>query len=440
MGTARTPRKLRTKADFLIIGGGMAGISALAEARRLGIYAICLEAHTKSGGRIRTVRNRRMANYPIELGAEFVHGSLMKHLCESLGLTLVKHPSDGVAFLDKEFLPLLPILHVFKSIREQAAVHLAAGKGDSSVEEFLASLEHGDRVLPPGVTSHLILQLVRNDFASRTSDLGLTGLLAPDVDGYEDNYRITEGYDEVPRRLAAGSDVRCNHGASAILRHRDRVDVVTNRGVYSGNVAVVCLPVAVLQAGDVQFDPPLSRDKSVAIDSVNAGTATKLVICFRRTKRGTTFWPSTMPLLATSLATQLWWSTGWGYDDQRRFLASCLVGGAAVARFAERDPRQVGLAQLAHMFGRQRVVRNVLSPYYVKSWHDDPRIKGGYSSLPVGSDQDSLLQELESPEDDAYPQLFFAGDYVTRHPGSAHSAYQSGIDAVHRAVALRKAG
>jgi monoamine oxidase len=421
----------------------MAGMSALAEARRLGIYAICLEAHTKPGGRIRTVRNRRIANYPIELGPEFVHGSVMKQLCESLGLTLIKHPSDGAAFVDKEFLPLLPILHVFKSIREQAAAHLASGKADSSVEKFLASLAHGDRDLPPGVTAHLLLQLMRNDFAACVSDLGLTGLLAPDVDGYEDNYRITEGYDEVPRRLAGlggGGDVRGNHVASAVLRHRDRVDVVTNRGVYSGNVALACLPVGVLQAGDVRFDPPLAPAKTAAIDSVNAGTATKLVLCFRRNRMGTTFWPKNMPLLATSLATQLWWPTGWGYDDERHFLASCLVGGAAVTRFAERDPRHVGLAQLAHMFGRERVEGKVLSPYYVKSWHDDPRIKGGYSSLPVGIDHDSLLQELESPEDDAYPQLFFAGDYVTRHPGSAHSAYQSGIDAVQRAVALRKTG
>src|SRR5580658_706682 len=98
MATVRTPRNLRTKADFLIIGGGMAGMSALAEARRLGIDAICLEARAKPGGRIRTVRNRRIANYPIELGAEFVHGAFMKELCESLGLTLIKHPSDGAAF------------------------------------------------------------------------------------------------------------------------------------------------------------------------------------------------------------------------------------------------------------------------------------------------------------------------------------------------------
>jgi monoamine oxidase len=418
----------------------MAGISALAEARRRGIYAICLEAHTKPGGRIRTVRNRRLATYPIELGAEFVHGPLMKQLCESLGLRLIKHPSDGAAFVEQEFLPLLPILQVVKGIREQATAHLASGKEDRSVEEFVAALAHGGGDLPQGVTPHLLLQLIRNDFASRVSELGLAGLLAPDVDGYEDNYRVTEGYDEVPRRLAAGDDLRANHIVSAILRWDDGVDVVTSRGVYSGNVAVVCLPVGVLQGGGVRFDPPLTAAKAAAIGSINAGTATKLVLCFRRNNKGTTFWPKDMPLLATSLATQLWWPTGWGYDDQRRFLTSCLVGGAAVARFAERDPRRVGLAQLAHMFGRERVEGKPLSPYLVKAWHNDPRVRGGYSSLPVDIDYASLLRELESPEDDTYPQLLFAGEYVSRHPGSAHSAYQSGIDAVGRAVALRNTG
>jgi protoporphyrinogen oxidase len=192
MSTMRKPAKLRTKADYLIIGGGIAGMAALAEARRIGIDAICLEARTKPGGRIRTERNRRMANYPIELGPEFVHGPLMKGLCESLGLTLVRHPSDGVAFVDNKFLPLVPILHGFKAIRERAAAHLAAGKEDCSVEEFLASLKDGGHDLSPSVTSYVLLQLIRNDFAARVSELGLTGLLAPDVDGYEDNYRVAE--------------------------------------------------------------------------------------------------------------------------------------------------------------------------------------------------------------------------------------------------------
>src|SRR5262245_64749546 len=106
MAAVRTARRLRTNADLLVIGGGIAGMSALAEARRLGADAICLEARARPGGRIRTVRNRRIADYPIELGAEFVHGPLMKQLCESLGLTLVPHPSDGDAFVDNAYHPL----------------------------------------------------------------------------------------------------------------------------------------------------------------------------------------------------------------------------------------------------------------------------------------------------------------------------------------------
>ena len=417
----RTSRKLQTHTDFLVLGGGIAGLAALAEARRRGINAIGLEAKGRIGGRIRTVWDRRVARYPVELGAELVHGPTMRQLAESLGLTLIRHPSDGDAFVDGQFLPLKPVLDVFARIRRRAAEQLAAGHADRSVESFLEAFVATEPDLPTGVTPHLLLQLIRNDFATRVSELGLLGLVAPDVDGYEDNFRVAEGYAEIPRRLAVDVDVRTNHAATAVLRYRDEVHVLTGRGVFVGNVVVVCLPLGVLQAGDVTFDPPLSDEKLTAIQSMSAGTATKLVLAFRRTRKGTVFWPPTVPLLATSLATQLWWPTGWGFDDRRTFLASCLVGGAAVERFAERDPREVGLVQLAHMFGRDRVFPKALQWHQVKAWHADPRIKGGYSSVPAGADPD-LLTHLEAVEDEATPQLVFAGDYVSRHPGSAHCA------------------
>ena len=44
------------------------------------------------------------------------------------------------------------------------------------------------------------------------------------------------------------------------------------------------------------------------------------------------------------------------------------------------------------MFGWDRVQGKAASPYYVKSWHNDPRIRGGYSSLPVGIDHEALLR------------------------------------------------
>src|SRR5262245_36100879 len=126
---ARTPRKLQTRTDFIVLGGGIAGLAALAEARRRGINAIGLEAKGTLGGRIRTAHDKRVASYPIELGAEFVHGPKMREVCDSLGLTLLRHPSDGDAFVDGQFLPLQPILETFTRIRRRPADHLAAGRG-----------------------------------------------------------------------------------------------------------------------------------------------------------------------------------------------------------------------------------------------------------------------------------------------------------------------
>ena len=60
--------------DVLVIGAGAAGLIAALEIALTGRKVCVIEAKEKSGGRINTVFNE--SNYPIELGAEFVHGDL----------------------------------------------------------------------------------------------------------------------------------------------------------------------------------------------------------------------------------------------------------------------------------------------------------------------------------------------------------------------------
>jgi|GEM_PF-210007 len=59
--------------DVVIIGAGVAGLSAAALLTRAGKSVQCLEATNRIGGRIFTVTDP-MSPLPIELGAEFVHG------------------------------------------------------------------------------------------------------------------------------------------------------------------------------------------------------------------------------------------------------------------------------------------------------------------------------------------------------------------------------
>ena len=57
---------------IVVIGGGVAGLSAASSLVRMGCNVTVLEAKKCFGGRIHTVNN---GNQPIELGAEFLHGA-----------------------------------------------------------------------------------------------------------------------------------------------------------------------------------------------------------------------------------------------------------------------------------------------------------------------------------------------------------------------------
>ena len=57
--------------DVLIIGAGVAGLTAAHELCTAGLHVTILEARDCIGGRILTHHTKQ---YPVELGAEFVHG------------------------------------------------------------------------------------------------------------------------------------------------------------------------------------------------------------------------------------------------------------------------------------------------------------------------------------------------------------------------------
>src|SRR3954462_10520924 len=67
-----TPKR-RSKVDVIVVGAGVAGLSAARRLTEEGARVIVLEARSRIGGRVLTVRDKH-SPLPIELGAEFLHG------------------------------------------------------------------------------------------------------------------------------------------------------------------------------------------------------------------------------------------------------------------------------------------------------------------------------------------------------------------------------
>src|SRR5215472_9887278 len=81
--------------DVLIVGAGVAGLTAARALAEAGLSVMILEARDRIGGRIFT---QRIGNEVIELGAEFIHGrppELWSILNEA-GLSVTER--DGVPF------------------------------------------------------------------------------------------------------------------------------------------------------------------------------------------------------------------------------------------------------------------------------------------------------------------------------------------------------
>ena len=60
--------------SILVIGAGMAGLTAARELHDAGETVTVLEARERTGGRVYT--DRQFAGIPVEFGAEFIHGDL----------------------------------------------------------------------------------------------------------------------------------------------------------------------------------------------------------------------------------------------------------------------------------------------------------------------------------------------------------------------------
>jgi monoamine oxidase len=420
------------KTDTIVIGAGAAGLAAARELHDAGRDVIVLEARDRLGGR--TWTDYDIAPHPVEFGAEFIHGEnvLTWRYLERFGLTTndqwsvlnVRGYADGRMIEYPQFV-MSPAMRI---VLAGGAISMSAGADERMTLLDAARAWAADQ----GITLtpdewRLWSNYAASNYAGDCDQIGAAAFHEPtfDGDGARLNFRIIEGYSELMRKLAEPLDVRLASPVTRIEWSLEGVRVVAGAETYEARRAIITLPLAVLQAGDVVFDPPLPADKLHAASGLGAGATMKIILRFDER-----FWPDNLTLLFTSLDTQFWWRPGRLRDDEAPVLTA-FVGGSAVARFRALgdDAPFAATHELEAMFGVKLESR--LQASRVIDWPADPYARMSYSYLPPGGT--GLRASLATP---VAGTLFFAGEATNAvRPSCVHGAFESGVRAAGEVMA-----
>ncbi|MEI7768629.1 MAG: NAD(P)/FAD-dependent oxidoreductase [Chloroflexales bacterium] len=410
--------------DVIVIGAGAAGLAAARRLHDVGVKVRVVEARDRIGGRIWTEEG--LEPFPVELGAELIHGesTLTRQLLAEAGLHDL--PVDRYGRLRwADGGPARPLAELPADRRDtiralKAAYHeLPAtpwdnGEPDISLADYLRgrgftgeALEIADVLLAQTCCAHL----------SSLSCADLARELRADHAGQEE-FRVAEGYGALLNWLARDLQIVLGTPALTLRRGSQGVAVETESRVFTAARCVVTLPVSVLQTGALRFDPPLSPSKQRAIAAMRSEAATKLFYRF-----DAPLWDSELTFMAHLGVASRWWTPGYGRDG------SAVIAAYITARRAEQidamgeaEALHMGLDELGGLLGvgdiagRCQMARRV-------SWGSDPYALGGYAHVPPGAAKSRV--DLAAPEGD---MLFFAGEATAyeSNPQTVHGAFESG--------------
>lgn len=410
----------------LIIGGGVAGLAAAAELSRSGRRVTLLEARDRLGGRIHTIPGGAAS---VELGAEFIHGgnkalwdAVHAAELETLPVTERHAQAKGGARIPANAWE--EVGRVIQRIDPRAP--------DQSFGDFLAT-----QTLPESARK-LALAFVQGYDAADPAKISAHALRATMMDSDNDGqFRIAPGYMSLVKFLAdqavsCGAEIITGAVVRSIRWKPGKVDVTARHNgakkIFSGDSAVVTLPLGVLQSGSVMFDPPLP-DKARAIQRLGFGNVTKLILTFARV-----IWPE--PdfgfLHAYSEAIPTWWT------DKRTPTLTGWAGGPvsdALARYTAEQLTDLGLDIVSRILDVPRAtLQQELRSSHTHNWRDDPYSRGAYSYVTAGGTD--LPGILAAPVERT---LFFAGEATVTNdePGTVHGALASGVRAARELMGAR---
>jgi len=317
-GRFAAPARATAPARIVVVGAGLAGLTAAYRLKQAGYSAEIHEASDRVGGRCWTLRDVFEDGQIAEHGGELIDQghTAIRQLAQQLGLQLdnllqaEQNGSEPAFYFDNARYPLRDATRDLKAIWQKLHSDVSAASYPTLYNSYTErgyELDHMSIVdwinesVPGGINSRLgqLLDIAYNieygAESSEQSSLNLLYLLGYSGQGNlrifgpsNEKYHVTGGNDQISTRLASALDGQITLGSELVAIRLNSAggytltfsEDGTTRTVVADRV-VLALPFSILRASVNLSRAGFSRLKRIAIAEQGMGTNSKLHVQFR---------------------------------------------------------------------------------------------------------------------------------------------------------------
>lgn len=446
-----------TDKTVTIIGAGMAGLSAAFELHKAGWHATVLEARSRIGGRVYSVRE--FSNGLVaEGGGEYIDEdhSRMIALAKEFDLSLGEVGSwqgqsgDWGAFkgkagtlsdenlwganlqgeFQKMWVSLADLGKQVKDPSDPAAAPTAKELDAKSAAEWIQA----QNVHP--LARAMFVNHIRSEYTCEPEEFSLldltrnAALYYSDPNSWHSTYRVVGGNDQIPQAIAKRlPDLRTNAVVTSVKIQPEEVIVkykqVDSFHTLRSSFAILAVPLTVTRMIDFNSSLPAPHQKLV--DEISYGSVTKVMIEYRNRFWRERGWNGR---LYTDLPIVLTWDATSHLEHEHGIITAYTGGGpgAELSRLSDEERMKAAVSVIEKLFpGSSDLIETVKTI----AWVNEPFTRCSYMALSPNQ-VTAHWKTLFTPAG----RLYFAGEHATVIQGFMEGAVESGQRAAKEIMSL----
>jgi monoamine oxidase len=419
-----------TAVDVLIIGAGMAGVAAAATLQAAGKTVRILEARDRIGGRMWSWRKW---GAPVELGANWIEtakGNPLVKLAKEAGVATHADPEEAEElFIDTVAgrpLSESEAEGLYDQIESMLDALIEAAE-ERDIDQD-ASLRDGLNALPAykklndnrrRLIESVLTQVVSDEFGAEADKLSWTGYDAGEAAYSGGNQFVIGGYDGIPTMLAGDTPIEYETIVDTISWNNNGVQVSAGERVWEADAVIVTVPLGVLKAQSIAFEPALPAKYTNALEQLEMGLLDRCVMKFDEV-----FWDTEYTTFSVAGPDPTAWYQFIPLNGPLGIPALAAFNSGSKAWDLETKSDDEIKAEMLAVIKAAFDAEPTVVDMVITRWGQDPFARGAYSYVPAGGAA-TARNVLANPISD---QLYLAGEaYTDTDPSSVHGAYNSGI-------------